>query len=425
MIDPNIPLVYTTEAAAEETKSRNIILQLKPAMTLVFLFVFCFSVFGQRTARPRVVVDHQELGNTAFDEYRFEEAVTHFEAFLKTPNLNDSVKNLVNEKLAKARIGQRLMRGVEDIVFIDSIQISKADLLRAFPLDAQNGSLFQSGFLTERGILKYFSNKNNNGDLDLFRSVKLGGEWAEATPLSLRINTSANEIFPFVTADGITLYFASDGAESLGGYDIFMSRFQPSSNDFLQPENIGMPFNSPYNDYLLVIDEIQGIGWFASDRFQPADTVVVYSFIPNIFRRIVNAENTEELRKKASLRNINLQPEKRPVPRVITQTPATQAIPEFEFWVNDRKAYHFLSDFRSDAARRFFVQAREEENKTEEMRSQLEVLRANFEKANSANKALIVSRIIEFERELEQQKNRPLDFYRQAQEVENRNLMSR
>ncbi len=205
-------------------------LRIKPALTLIILLFFCFSAFGQRivrggkaAAKPKVKVAHEELGNEAFSDYRFEEAVQHFEAFLATPKLNDSIAVLTNEKLAKARIGQRMMRGVEDITIVDSLQIDKKDLLRAYPLDKENGSLLPAGFMTGRENLKYVAEKNKDGNLDLYVSAKLADEWAAAEPLSGRINTTANENFPFITTDGITLYFASDGAETLGGYDIFMT----------------------------------------------------------------------------------------------------------------------------------------------------------------------------------------------------------
>ena len=50
-------------------------------------------------------------------------------------------------------------------------------------------------------------------------------------------------------SDGLTLYFAAQGPESIGGYDIFMTTYDAAEGRFLKPENIGMPFNSTANDY--------------------------------------------------------------------------------------------------------------------------------------------------------------------------------
>ena len=61
--------------------------------------------------------------------------------------------------------------------------------------------------------------------------------------------------YPFMLSDGITLYYAAQGEESIGGYDIFVTRYDMDEKKFLYPENLGMPFNSPANDYMLAIDE--------------------------------------------------------------------------------------------------------------------------------------------------------------------------
>jgi len=117
--------------------------------------------------------------------------------------------------------------------------------------------------------------------MDIFSSFKLLDNWSLPVSVSNVINTDANENYPFLMLDGVTLYFASDGENSIGGYDIFITKYASGSQDFLVPENIGMPFNSPANDYMMVIDEQQRIGWFATDRNQPAGKVMIYKFIPN------------------------------------------------------------------------------------------------------------------------------------------------
>ena len=86
-------------------------------------------------------------------------------------------------------------------------------------------------------------------------------------------------------ADGVTLYFAAQGVNSMGGYDIFMSTFDLDKGVFYSPENIGLPFNSTANDYLLAIDDINHLGWLVTDRRQPEDKVCIYTFVPTASRR--------------------------------------------------------------------------------------------------------------------------------------------
>ena len=91
--------------------------------------------------------------------------------------------------------------------------------------------------------------------------------------------------------DGVTLYFANNGENSLGGYDIFMTRRSDGDGEgkeYFQPQNVGMPYNSPFNDFMMAIDEASGLGWWATDRNQIPGKVTVYVFIPSQMR--VNVE---------------------------------------------------------------------------------------------------------------------------------------
>ena len=55
---------------------------------------------------------------------------------------------------------------------------------------------------------------------------------------------------------------------------------------------MGMPYNSPYDDYMLAIDENSGLGWFATDRNQIPDSVTVYVFTPEAMRVNVEPEDS-------------------------------------------------------------------------------------------------------------------------------------
>lgn len=104
------------------------------------------------------------------------------------------------------------------------------------------------------------------------------------------INDSINANYPYVLTDGATIYYAADGENSIGGYDIFVTRYNTNTNTYLTPENVGMPFNSPYNDYMFAIDEFNNLGWFASDRYQPEGKVCIYVFIPNSSKRCITTK---------------------------------------------------------------------------------------------------------------------------------------
>lgn len=88
---------------------------------------------------------------------------------------------------------------------------------------------------------------NNNENSDLYITHKVDGEkWSK--PYAIKeLNTPLNEDAPFLADDG-TLYFASRGHNSMGGYDIFSTRLDTATGIFSAPENMGAPINLPTDD---------------------------------------------------------------------------------------------------------------------------------------------------------------------------------
>jgi hypothetical protein len=96
--------------------------------------------------------------------------------------------------------------------------------------------------------LYFASNREGGqGNLDIYVSEKDAlGDWGPAINVGPAINTPYNEDTPFITADGNTLYFSSEGHSSMGGYDNFKSQMVASA--WQTPENLGYPINSSDDD---------------------------------------------------------------------------------------------------------------------------------------------------------------------------------
>ena len=102
------------------------------------------------------------------------------------------------------------------------------------------------------------------GGSDLWMSTRDGEGWTPAVNLGERINTSGNEITPFLSPDGETLYFSSDTHAGRGGFDIFVSRL--AAGKWSEPEPLGLPFNSSDDD-LFFSGSLEGMtAYFASNR---------------------------------------------------------------------------------------------------------------------------------------------------------------
>ncbi len=113
--------------------------------------------------------------------------------------------------------------------------------------------------------------------LDLYFNRLIGHEqWGLSQLLSNQINTPYDENYPYLSADGNTLYFSSKGHNSMGGYDIFKCVREHANAPWSAPENMGYPINSTYDDILFVPGEEGERAWFASNRRNDAGNYQLY-----------------------------------------------------------------------------------------------------------------------------------------------------
>jgi tetratricopeptide (TPR) repeat protein len=119
--------------------------------------------------------------------------------------------------------------------------------------------------INEKGTVLYFSSdmKGGLGGNDIYTSELQDGRWSKPQNLGEEINTSQNEIFPYLHQDG-SLYFSSDGLPGLGQLDLFKS--EAKSDGYSEPQNLGYPINSSFDDFGLAFDSLATHGYFTSNR---------------------------------------------------------------------------------------------------------------------------------------------------------------
>lgn len=318
----------------------------------------------------------------------------------------------------------------QQIVFIDSTVIDKKHFLDAISLNPESGELSpydefigsdesSEGFvyLNEMGNKCYFSNENEQGRLWLYTADKLGQEWAAPIPLTGIEEGITEANYPFVMADGITLYFAAKGPESIGGYDIFITRSDTENGNFFKPENLGMPFNSEANDYLFAVDEMANIGYFVSDRRQPAGKVCVYTFIPPTTRRTYNPETytSEQLRSRSEIRRIadtwgNGKDRKAALARLQAlrtqgkRTPTASSNSSsntIAFVINDRVTYISPNQFRAPDNDILFKEYLSMQKQQKELKENLDKSRNFYAKARKGDRDILRKEILDSERQYE------------------------
>ena len=323
---------------------------------------------------------------------------------------------------------QRLesMRGfTQKVMFIDSVVVSKSKLLSSLNIPDEAGSIqaYNKFFNTtdQPNSIVYLNQLRNkcvfskftDGGWDLYSKEMIGEKWSNAVPLKgLDILGDDVDInWPFLLSDGTTLYFAAKGEESIGGFDIFMTRYDETTQSYLKPENIGMPFNSIDNDYFFIVDEYDGIGWFATDRNQPEGKVCIYSFIYNNVREnyVVDEYTPEQLRQLSEIHSISqtwtsnqarlgaLEQLTAVYKRKFTQKKKN----DFEFVINDELTYTTLTDFRSVEAAEMYVDLNELLRKKNKLDSSIERARIAYPTARQAQREQYKQQLLAAEKQSE------------------------
>lgn len=122
-----------------------------------------------------------------------------------------------------------------------------------------NTNMHESGAcLTVNKDTLYFASDREGGygGLDIYRSIKLpNGEWSDPQNLGTSVNSEYDEDYPRISYDGKTLYFASKGYDSMGGYDLFKTEWNTDRKRWSLPVNLGFPINDMYDNTAIAFSD--------------------------------------------------------------------------------------------------------------------------------------------------------------------------
>lgn len=325
---------------------------------------------------------------------------------------------------SRIELGRSMLDRVEKIQIIDSINVPAEQFFRFMKLAKSAGqfadeseiekivsreyldreeisSLWSPAYVSESGDDIIWYGSTNDGNSKMFESSRLAdGSWDIPAFLfdyeSIFGNSNGTLVgYPYLMSDGVTLYFAADGENSLGELDIFISR--RDEDGFLQPSNIGMPYNSPYNDYMYAVDETTGAGWWATDRNGIKDSVTIYTFIPQDLRinYPVETENLTDFAKVTSIRDTqdpgSDYSDVRKRIATLSRNRGSEKNDRFEFALPNGKIITSVSELASGMAREAMRQYLAEKKAYDDALARLAELRADYAKGNHETEQEILS----------------------------------
>jgi len=235
------------------------------------------------------------LGVAYLRNYQFEKSLESFQWFEKNANKKTLRESDYRNYKSMAQNGLFLTKYIQKPTVYSKVEYSKDQFYQNYTFDGLEGYFISSNDYFEEpedslkdtpvmfvpnGLKKelYFSKRNEKrGDYDIYKIEQLSDtSWSKPQNLGNIINTPFDENYPFLHFDGTTLYFASKGHYSMGGYDLYKSIWNWNEQKWTEPENLDFPINSPYDDILFVSSPNKRDAMFASNRDTDSSTLNIY-----------------------------------------------------------------------------------------------------------------------------------------------------
>ena len=345
------------------------------------------------------------------------------------------------QKSAADLLYENMLPNTQRIFVIDSIVVDKSQVLACIPLQRDNGSLqaYNDFFGTDNQDGQYvfvngfrnkcfYSEADTAGHVQLFTRDKIAGKWSKPQPLDGIGEFSSAMAYPFMMSDGTTFYFAAKGKESIGGYDIFVTRYDTESQRYLKPENIGLPFNSKADDFFYVEDDMNQLAWFATTRNQPEGKACVYTLVPSDNRQNYDISNIDDnrLQKLAAISRI-----RDTWPSAAKRNLAMKRLNDLKegnnnrgdatiyFPVNDNLVYRSPSEFHNIETRTLFERMQALQAEVEKEIHHLDLIRKEYRNTSGSTRQRLADDIVDYERIIQRQQNEIKTMAKQIRNAEN------
>ena len=281
------------------------------------LFIGIFTLLAQIafTAEASAQVSPTRLmikADSCRMAYNFAEAVQYSESAVEA--LDSTASARAEEQLLMARNGLNMMSFCSQPTVVAKQTFPLKDFFLFYPLkdhswrktpnqlDSLGGdNLSRAIFIPDGSRDIYYSAKDEEGIRNIYATHLTDSLWSVPTLINEQMTSSSDEIYPMLSPDGQSLYFASKGLYGMGGYDLYVSNWNSETNDWDMPVNMGFPYSSPYDDFLFVNTEDGKYSIFASNRDCGRDSVTIYVLEYDSMPLRKAVTDVDELRALASL----------------------------------------------------------------------------------------------------------------------------
>lgn len=234
------------------------------------------------------------VGDSLRNMYRFEESLAAYSDALDAASdttsalMDSSVVMMVRDRILLSENGRNMTGFVYKPSVVAKHMFSKDDFFLYYPLqdrswrevpgqlDSVAGPYSKAIYAPVDSESIYFSAPDKDGIRNIYVTEHGDSLWTVPSLINEHLTSAADEVYPMISQEGKSLYFASQGLYGVGGYDLYVSEWDEDIGDWSVPVNMGFPYSSPANDFLLAGSEDGRYTLFASDRDCTSDSVWVY-----------------------------------------------------------------------------------------------------------------------------------------------------
>lgn len=262
----------------------------KHFLSVAAAFLLCLPALGQGTGNADTDLRKAAVFHS---NYEFGKAEEYYRKALE--QTADSLQRIaIADKILQCANGESLLQYIVRPNAVTSLTCRTADFFlylkdledKAWiPIpnpfikisDKQANPFYTAMYLPAGEERAIYSAPDESGAWNIHTSTRKDSTtWSVPEILSGSILSGRNEIFPILSRDGRTLYFASDGLPGMGGYDLFYSRWDEQTGEWSEPENMGFPYSSTGNDIMYLESRDGKYSIIVSDRETSGDSVKIY-----------------------------------------------------------------------------------------------------------------------------------------------------
>ncbi len=360
------------------------------------------------------------LGISRQHLYDFEGAIQAMEKYRSQMNKGSMWLPRIDSVVAECQVGLKGVGHVQDIAIIDSMIVSKDLFFSHYKLGSESGRILApqqcgeifssradsadaSVFENQAGDYRVMACLTDEGNYRLFESHLFSGEWSEPQMMA-SIDAGTHKLcYPFLRSDSETLFFACDSTPGYGGFDIYKTHYSTENESFYTPERMPMPFNSPYDDYMMAIDETHQVGWWATNRNTAEGMVCIYLFLIDDQPRYLDGRNPERARISSIAETWrDSKGYEALVEEILSAPQFVEEKEEIRIPISDAVVYTSVDQFRNPKAREMYDTSLRIESDLLTIQGELDSMRQEFHSANAKRRGELSKSILAAEQKEQQ-----------------------